>query len=175
MLSIYPQYHSILFPDSILKTEDKGIISDISYTNSIHKIYVCRMDNVEHLKYGDILVLYRTAEAGKTAEYNAVATSIASVEEVKRQEEFNSFEEFYDYACKYSVFDKNDLRHWYNRGNCKAIKLTYNAALKKRIVRHDLIETVGLERGRYWGFFELTDEQFETIAQLGGVRHIIAP
>lgn len=175
MLSIYPQYHSILFPDSILKTEDKGIISDISYTNSIHKIYVCRMDNVEHLKYGDILVLYRTAEAGKTAEYNAVATSIASVEEVKRQEEFNSFEEFYDYACKYSVFDKNDLRHWYNRGNCKAIKLTYNAALKKRIVRHDLIETVGLERGRYWGFFELTDEQFETIAQLGGVRHIITP
>lgn len=59
---IYPKYHSIMFPDSILTTENKNIITDVSYTNSIHKIYVCTMEQVENLKYGDIVVLYRTAE-----------------------------------------------------------------------------------------------------------------
>ena len=38
LLSIYPKYHSIMFPDSILTTENKNIIRDVSYTNSIHKI-----------------------------------------------------------------------------------------------------------------------------------------
>lgn len=174
LLSIYPQYHSVMFPDSILTTENKNIITDVSYTNSIHKIYVCTMDQVENLKYGDIVVLYRTAECGRSAEYSAVATSICVVESVKKQSEFSCFEDFYEYASKYSVFDKNDLRYWYNKGGCKAVKMTYNAALKKRIVRHDLIEGIGLDRNQYWGFFELTNEQFNKIAQNGGVVNIIA-
>jgi hypothetical protein len=45
--------------------------------------------------------------------------------------------------------------------------MTYNVALKKRIVRHDLIEEIGLERNQYWGFFELTNEQFNKIAMKG--------
>lgn len=173
LLSIYPKYHSIMFPDSILTTENKNIITDVSYTNSIHKIYVCTMEQVDTLKYGDIVVLYRTAEYGRSAEYSAVATSVCVVEDVKKQSEFASFEDFYQYASKYSVFDKSDLLYWYRRGGCKAIKMTYNAALKKRIVRHDLIEEIGLERNQYWGFFELTDEQFKKIARRGDVNKII--
>lgn len=174
LMSIYPKYHSVMFPDSILTTENKNIITDISFTNSIHKIYVCSMNNVENLRYGDVVVLYRTAEYGRSAEYSAVATSICVVEEVKQQGEFGSFEEFYEYASQYSVFDKSDLYYWYNRGGCKAIKLTYNAALKKRIVRHDLIEELGLEREIYWGFFRLTDEQFLKICQKGDVKNYLS-
>ncbi|MDE6844960.1 MAG: hypothetical protein K2J99_04235 [Lachnospiraceae bacterium] len=173
LLSIYPKYHSIMFPDSILTTENKNIITDVSYTNSIHKIYVCTMEQVNELKYGDIVVLYRTAEKGRNAEYSAVATSICVVEDVKMQNEFSSFEDFYKYASKYSVFDQKDLRYWYNKGGCKAIKMTYNAAMKRRIVRHDLIEEIGLERSQYWGFFELTDEQFQKIARKGNVNKIL--
>ena len=173
LLSIHPRYHSVMFPDSILTTEDKGIITDISYTNSINKIYVCSMEGVEYLKYGDIVVLYRTAETGKNAEYSSVATSICVVEDVKMQKEFDSFESFYRYSCKYSVFDKEDLRRWYNRGNCKAIKMTYNAALGKRIVRHDLIEDIGLRRNGYWGFFRLTNSQFDQILVKGKVKSIM--
>ena len=51
--------------------------------------------------------------------------------------------------------------------------MTYNAALKKRIVRHDLIEEIGLERKQYWGFFELTNEQFKAIVQKGDVGKIL--
>lgn len=173
ILSIYPKYHSIMFPDSILTTENRNIIRDVSYTNSIHKIYVCTMEQVEQLNYGDIVVLYRTADNGRSAEYSAVATSICVVEDVKRQSEFQSFEEFYKYASKYSVFNKSDLRYWYNRGSCKAIKMTYNIAFKKRIVRHELIEEIGLDRDQYWGFFELTDEQFQKIARKGGANTIL--
>lgn len=173
LLSIYPEYHSIMFPDSILTTEDKNIIKDVSYTNSIHKIYICSMDAVQKLKYGDIVVLYRTAENSKNAEYSSVATSICVVENIKDQSEFLNFNEFYNYACKYSVFDKNDLYYWFRKGKCKAIKMTYNSALVKRIVRHDLIENIGLQRNQYWGFFELTNKQFATIAEKGGISNLL--
>ncbi len=172
LLSIYPKYHSVMFPDSILTTENKNIITDVSYTNSIHKVYVCSMEQVADLRYGDIVIIYRTAEDGRTAEYSAVATSVCVVEDIKKQNEFVSFEEFYKYVSKYSVFDKSDLRYWFNRGGCKAIKMTYNAAMKKRIVRHDLIEEIGLKRDQYWGFFELTDEQFLKIVRRGEVNKI---
>ena len=173
MLSIYPKYHSIMLPDSILTTENKSIIKDISYTNSIHKIYVCSMSGVENLRYGDVLVLYRTAESGRKAEYSAVATSICIVEDVKEQGDFLSFEEFYKYASQYSVFDKDDLLYWYRKGGLKAIKFTYNVALNKRVVRHDLIEKIGLSRDIYWGFFELTDDEFLKIADAGKVSQSI--
>lgn len=64
------------------------------------------MDGVENLNYGDIVVLYRTGEDGRSAEYSSVVTSICVVEDVKTQGEFGSFDEFYNYASKYSVFDK---------------------------------------------------------------------
>ena len=153
------------FPDSILKTEDRDLLVDISHTNSIHKVYVCSM-NVDVLKKGDIIVLYRTAEDRKQAEYTSTATSICTVEEVKKQDEFSSFEEFYRYASSYCVFDKEDLHGWYNQGKCRAIKMTYNVAMKKRIIRHDLINQIGLKRDQYWGFFELNDKQFHDICEV---------
>ena len=90
----------------------------------------------KYLKQGDILVLYRTGERenGKSAEYSSVASSICVVEDVKTQNEFKDFEQFYNYASKYSVFDKENLHYWYKRGYCKAIKMTYNFAFKKSLV-----------------------------------------
>ena len=67
------------------------------------------------------------------------------------------------------MFDKSNLRYWYNRGYCRAIKFTYNIALNKRITRHDLIEEVGLDRNEYWGFFELSDSEFWEIVRRGDV------
>ena len=169
ILGIYPQYHSIMFPDSILTTENPTIIEDISYGNSIHKIYICRMNGVDSLKQGDILLIYRTADDNKAAEYSSVVTSIGVVESVKRQEEFADFNQFYQYASQYSVFDKSDLEYWYNKGSCRAIKFTYNIALNKRITRHDLIEEIGLDRNAYWGFFELSDTEFAEIIRRSNV------
>ena len=41
LLSIYPKYHTRLFPDSILNNESYDVVQDIAPTNSIHKIYIC--------------------------------------------------------------------------------------------------------------------------------------
>ena len=169
ILGIYPQYHSIMFPDSILTTENPSIIKDISYGNSIHKIYLCRMNGIDNLKQGDVLVIYRTADDNKAAEYSSVITSIGVVESVKRQEDFADFNQFYQYASQYSVFDKSDLEYWYNKGSCRAIKFTYNISLNKRITRHDLIEEIGLDRNAYWGFFELSDTEFAEIIRRSNV------
>ena len=89
------------------------------------------------------------------------------------QNEFNSFENFYKYAIQYSVFDRDDLKKWYDKGKCKLIKMTYNVALKKRIIRHELIEEIGLPRDIYWGFFELSDKAFNEIVIRGGVKNIL--
>lgn len=167
LLSIYPKYHSKMFPESILTNESRNIIRDISYTNSIQKNYVCSMQGVENLRRGDLIVLYRTAESGRSAEYSAVATTICTVTEVRLQESFTDFEDFYSFISNYTVFDRDDLAYWYKRGGLKVISLVYNFPLKKRIVRHDLIEQIGLSRDEYWGFFELSDDEFINIVKQG--------
>lgn len=168
ILAIYPKYHTIMFPDSKLNTEKDVFAKDIPYTNSIHKNYICSMD-VNTLSKGDIIVLYRTATR-IPAEYSSVATSVCVVEEIKHQNEYENFEDFYIDASKYSLFDREDLHYWYRRGNCKIIKMLYNIALPKRITRHDLIEKIGLNRDEYWGFFEITDDKFEAILEKSKVN-----
>ena len=167
LLSIYPKYHSKMFPESILTNESRNIIKDISYTNSIQKNYVCAMQGVEDLNKGDLIVIYRTAESGRSAEYSAVATTVCTVTGVRLQESFSGFEEFYSFTSKYTVFDRDDLAYWYRRGGLKVISLIYNFPLKNRIVRHELVDTIGLDRDVYWGFFELSDEEFEKIVKYG--------
>lgn len=53
VLSLYPQWHSRLLPDSLLKTESASILQDVSHTNSIHKIYLAAMQGIDQLKRGD--------------------------------------------------------------------------------------------------------------------------
>lgn len=157
-LSIYPEYHSRLFPDSILKTEDNDIVKDISHTNSIHKIYIAGMRGMEKLKNGDILIIYRTAEKGTSARYSAVFSSVCVVEELKYLDEFHTYESFYEYCKKYSIFTESELQTIYKEKKYKyVIKMTYNIALTKRIVRARLIE-MGImsdDRTFYNGFGRL--------------------
>jgi hypothetical protein len=168
LLAIYPQYHSVMFPDSILKNENVNILEDVTITNSIHKTYVTRM-SVNRANPGDIFVIYRTKTEGQSAEYSSVATSVCVVEEVKSQYEFKNFEEFFKYATTYSIFDYDDLKKWYDVGKCYAIKMTYNAALSKRLIRKKLIEDIGLDRQARWSFIKISDNQFYRILEEGGV------
>lgn len=172
LLAIYPEYHSIMFPDSILKNESIDILGDVTITNSIHKTYVTTM-RVGRANPGDIIVMYRTKSENVSAEFSAVATSICVVEEVRSQDEFQDFEEFFNYATTYSVFDRNDLKYWYDLGKCYAMKMTYNAALSKRLIRRKLADDIGLSRNVRWSFISLTDDQFNRIIKEGGVNESI--
>lgn len=171
MLSIHPKYHTPLFPDSILKTEQRerdALIKDVSHTNSIHKIYLCKMNDVDQLRPGDILIIYRTKDGLKSAYYTSVATSICVVEEIKKPCDFKNLDEFIKYTNYYSIFDKETLSKFYNERKTVVIKMTYNAAFNHRIINKELVKEVKLNP-EYWGFFSLTDEQFNDIIKRGEI------
>ncbi len=173
LLGIYPKFHTQLFPDSKLNTESEKIIQDMSETNSIHKTYIARMRGLEELNPHDIVLIYRTAEGGKRAEYSSVVTSVCVVESIKSLESFQNKEYFVKSVHKSSVFSEAFLQDYYQKQNGKntsqVIRFTYNIALKKRIVRADLIDKIGIKRDAYAGFISLSDEQFSQIINLGNI------
>lgn len=169
LLAIYPKYHTIMFPDSILNNEKLDILDDVSHTNSIHKIYVTQL-NLDVLNPGDIIIMYRTSDGNGPAEFRSVATSICVVEDVKSQNDFDTFEDFFKYANTYSVFDRNDLHYYYGKGNFFTLKMTYNAAMTKRLNRKTLADEIGLDRKERWSFIPLTNSQFIRIVERGAIH-----
>lgn len=172
LLAIKPEFHTRLFPDSLLRTEDPAIVEDLSYANSIHKAYVSYAPAAEELKAGDVVVMYRMADAGRSAEYSSVATSICTVESVRLRQSFVDEDAFVDYCRRNSVFSINELRDWYRkarRGSLSVIRLVYNLALPKRPIRKNLIEDAKLDREARWTLMQLSDAQFKAIADMGRV------
>lgn len=171
LLSIYPEYHTRLFPDSILHNEQNyDLIKDISHTNSIEKVYICWMDGVLDVKPGDPIIIYRTTDIPNRAEYRSVATSICVLKELKTKNHFHSLSDFLQYCSKYSVFDQNELVSFFDREKLYVMRMTYNLALSKRLIRKNLIELCDLDRNSYWGIMKLTEQQFVKIVKLGGVN-----
>lgn len=170
LLAIRPDYHTKLFPDSILNTEDSRIIEDLTHTNSIHKVYVGWASGLGELTPGDTVVMYRMKDGDKPAEFSAVATSLCVVEEVRPRNSFQNEDDFICYCQRHSVFGKDDLRSWYRNGAVHAIRMTYNVALPKRPNRRALADEVGLDRQDRWSVLKLTDKQFGKIVEKGQVH-----
>ncbi|OAT71309.1 GNAT family N-acetyltransferase [Parageobacillus thermoglucosidasius] len=171
LLSIYPEYHTKLFPDSILHNESGyDLIKDISHTNSIEKVYICGMDGVVDMKPGDPIVIYRTTDIPNRAEYRSVATSICVLKELKTKNDFDSLDSFLKYCSKYSVFSQHELKRFFSKKKLYVLRMTYNLALSKRLIRKKLIEQCGLDRNLRWSIMRLTEQQFERIIKLGGVN-----
>lgn len=178
LLSIRPEFHTSLFPDSKLKTESASIIQDTSYTNSITKVYVGFMRDFAKFKPKDCLVIYRCQTQSSTAPawFNSVATSLCVVEEARPKSSFASEHDFIDYCMKYSVFDKNKLAMLYNKtsqNQLYAVKMLYNLAFPKRPILRDLVDSGAVPNPRtgvYMGLLPLDDAAFKTILDLGGIN-----
>lgn len=174
LLSIYPTFHTRLFPDSKLITESPDVISDVSYANSIRKVYICGMSGVESMKPNDIIIIYRTSDNQGPAYYRSVATSLCVVEKVRNIHSFVTEKEFLDYCARYSVFTESELKNFYKTKKYPyIISFTYNLALPKRLNRAKLISEIGLNPQAYWGVMKLTNEQFNNVVKLGGVNESI--
>lgn len=167
LLGIYPKYHTRLFPDSILNTESFDVIEDVSYTNSIHKVYLSGIPAVVNVSQGDIIVIYRTSDKKGPARFRSVATSICVVEEVRNINSFTSIEDYLSYCKLYSVYSDEELIREYSKKKY-VIRMTYNLALTKRLTRGNLID-LGVDGG-YWGFFNVRNEWFEKILEFGGAN-----
>ena len=175
LLSIYPVYHTKMFPDSILQNEENQkyeLIKDISYTNSIHKIYLCFMPDTAQLQRGDLIAIYRTKDDKGSARYRSVITSVCQIEEVKTNKDFANVEDFLAYTNYYSIFNPEELKLWYQQKNCYVLKMTYNIALTKRVTNGYMVDELKMAPD-YWGFFQLTDGQFDAILKKGEVDESI--
>jgi hypothetical protein len=168
-LSIIPKYHTKLFSDSILNNESVSILQDRSYTNSIHKIYICAMKDVNKFHQGDIVLIYRTSDGQGSARFRSVITSVCIIEEVLNINSFNTQEKFLKYCEPYSIFTESELINFYSTKKYPYIlKMTYNLAFKKRVTNGYLIDRIGLQPN-YWGVFKIEKKQFDKIIEVGEV------
>jgi hypothetical protein len=169
ILSIYPKFHTSLFPDSFLKNEDQEDFQhDTSSSNAIQKIYICAMEGVKSFQAGDPIIIYRTAEPGKPAEYSSVATSVCVFKEYRNINSFTDESQFIEECAKYSVFSISELRDiWRKRKYAHVIYFTYNAAFPKKVIRKKIVENAGVSRDQYWGTISINEQQLRAIISLG--------
>ncbi|MES5862868.1 hypothetical protein [Lacticaseibacillus paracasei] len=174
LLSIKPRFHTRMFPDSKLNTEKSFVREDISPANSVVKSYLTSMSGTPALNHGDKMVIYRTADYGKSAEYSSVVTSVCVIDEVRNINSFTDEEDFMSFAGRGSIFSTDELHaFWKSKQYSQVIRFLYNLPLNKRITRHDLL-TEGIlrpnRRTQYFGFFKMADEEFKAILRAGKIN-----
>ena len=136
IVSIYPEYHTELFPDSILRTESPmDFVENEPHRNAISKVFISR--SVERkLEPGDVIVFYRTG-----GYYKSVVTTIGVVESVI--DNIPSEEHFIRLCRKRSVFTDEELsKQWnFNRRNRPFIvNFLYTYSFPKKVIMQKLIE-----------------------------------
>jgi len=106
LVSIYPEYHTDLFPDSRLNNESPDTyIENEPYRNAIKKVFISRSRN-RGLKPGDIILFYRTG-----GNYAGVVSTIGVVENIIL--DIRDENHFIELCRKRSVFNDEELkRHW---------------------------------------------------------------
>jgi hypothetical protein len=164
LVPIYPEYHTDLLPDSILRTESpQDFIEPEPHRNAIRKVYVGR-SLFRDLHKGDIIIFYRTG-----GYHLSVVTTLGIVDGVYRN--IRDEEEFIALCRKRSVFTDKELRaHWnYNRLDRPFITgFLYAYSFPKRPNMKELIDN-GVIRGvnsAPRGFEQITESQFSAIISL---------
>lgn len=162
-LPIYPQYHTDLFPDMILKNEDMHLYEEnLAHRYAIEKIYLSGAFNVK-AKPGDVVLIYRVGDR-YPKKYSSVVTGIAIIEEIHKTKSVNECIEI----CKYrSIFSETAIRKLYDKYPT-VIKLLDYIPFKTKVTldklqRYNIIAQATGPRP----FETLSKENFETIYKLG--------
>lgn len=164
LVPIYPQYHTELLPDSILRTESPDdFVEQVPHRNAIRKVYVSR-SYFRTLETGDTIVFYRTG-----GYYKSVVTTLGIVE--KAHLKIPDEESFIRLCRKRSVFSDQQLRaQWQYRSYNRPfiVEFLYAYSFPKRPNMAALIENgvIADVNSAPRGFERITHEQFDTILQL---------
>jgi hypothetical protein len=163
IVSIYPDYHTNLFPDSILRTESpQNFIENEPYRNAISKAFISRSYRRDLLS-GDLIVFYRTGGI-----YKSVVTTIGIVENVVTN--IKSAADFRRLCKARSVFSNQELlAQWdYSKSNRPFIvNFLYAYSFPKRINLKRLIEIGVIQdvQSAPRGFELLSPKSFELILE----------
>lgn len=161
ILPIFPQYHTSLFPDSILNNE-VDLIANVSHRYALQKVYVSWAPE-QNIYPGDVIVFYRTGET-QPKKYSSVITTIGIVDRVISS--FKNEEDFLQHCQNRSVFSPEELKSFWNnhRYNLKVIKFVYAKSLTKRLTldylhKQGIVDPPSGPRP----FTRLTNDQFDMI------------
>ncbi|MEX5578274.1 hypothetical protein [Pseudophaeobacter sp. A-200-2] len=169
LLAVYPEHHTKLLPDSKLITDPVDIVKDVSHSNTIEKIYVGKLA-LTRIAPGDLVVIYRTSDQKGPAYYRSVATSLCVAIESKKRKDFLSEADFKEYCRKHSVFDDAELQTLYRASaRISTVRLLYNAAFNRRLIRKRLLEEVGISEQPRWDLRELNENQIWEILDLAEI------
>jgi predicted nucleic acid-binding protein len=107
MVPIYPEYHTELFPDSILQTESPlDFVENIPHRNAISKVYISHSWE-RGLNTGDLILFYRTG-----GYYKSVVTTIGIVENLKTP---SNFDELKTICRKRTALTEKQLAEYWDR------------------------------------------------------------
>jgi hypothetical protein len=164
IVPIYPEYHTSLLPDSILRTESPAdFVEQEPHRNAIRKVYVSR-SIFRSLRKGDNIVFYRTG-----GYYRGVVTTLGIVDGVYINIQGEAH--FVNLCRKRSVFSDNELRaQWnYRKGSRPFIVgFLYAYSFPKRPTLKELIDN-GIIRNIESvprGFEQITEQSFTKILAL---------
>lgn len=162
IVSIYPEYHTELFPDSILRTESPLDFTESEpHRNALSKVYVSR-SHFRDLKSGDLIVFYRTG-----GYYKGVATTYGIVESVIN--DIPDLDTFMKACKKRSVYSDQELiAQWqYSKVKPFVVNFIYAYSFKKRPNLQWLHETGIIPdiNNMPRGFSEITRDEFKAIAK----------
>jgi len=169
IVPIYPDYHTELLPDSILRTESpESFVENKPNRNAIRKVYISRSHRRD-MRPGDIVVFYRTASGG-SGHHTSVATTLGIIESVVTP--VASLEEFIRLCRKRSVFSDTELKtHWDYYAGLKpfVVKFMYVYSFPKRpnlaLLKH---ENIIAEAPR--GFDEISDAAFLKLIEISNAN-----
>ncbi len=131
ILPIFPQYHTSLFPDSILSRENPlNLMDNVAHRYALQKAYIT-WASCPATK-GDIILFYRTGET-YPKRYSSVITTVGVFDKVISR--FESEEAFLNYCQNRTVFSTNELKEFWkeHRYNLSVIKFVYVKSLIKKV------------------------------------------
>jgi predicted nucleic acid-binding protein len=166
IVPIYPEYHTELFPDSILRTESsKDFIENRPNRNALSKVYISRSYE-RSLKRGDMIVFYRTKTADGSAYYTSVTTTVGIVQEVITK--IDNLKHFISLCKRRSVFTDADLaKHWNYAPNNRPfiVNFLYIFSFAKRL-NLKILQEQNIISDAPRGFELLNDHAFQTLMEL---------
>lgn len=178
-LTIYPQFHDALFPDSRLKNIQQNV-EDIEAANGITKDYIATPTNPIDYKEGDVVFIYRISEQ-EPKRYKSAITSFGVVTKCTciklNGKKMCDFKDFVKLVGNKSVFSEDYLKEKLdNNHNIYLLEFLYNGYFGEG---HNVINKTLTDNGLFGGGHpyhrKLTKDEVNLIFKLGekDVQNII--
>lgn len=166
IVPIRPDYHTELFPDSILRTESPlDFVENKPHRNAISKSYISH-SGTRNLKRGDIVVFYRSGGI-----YKGVATTIGIIEEAI--DGIKSLEELRQICRKRSVLTDEELAEYWDRYPKRrpfVFNFLYAFSFRKRInLKQMLDEGILPNMDSIKTITKMQRDQFTKLVKLSGL------